>query len=112
MQQGHKGMSNLQVKASNLIEQFMYEATSSGLAWDEAVAVFGLAAKAAACAAATHGDESEAECLAHARTVFEEAFSQDVRVSVSNPDLESGYVEDAENALLAIARCRSSLKHH
>lgn len=44
-------MSNLRAKASALVERFVEEAIASGLRWDEAVVVFGLAAKASAVSA-------------------------------------------------------------
>jgi hypothetical protein len=105
-------MSTLRAKAGELVERFIEEAISSGLTWDEAVAVFGLAAKASAQAAAAAGEGAEADCLAHARKRFEEAFAQQIHVVVADTSAVSPDAEAGDNALLATARRRAVHKHH
>lgn len=77
-------MGSLQAKAAELVERFSEQAISSGLTWDEAVVVFGLAAKALARAAAAAGDGTEVDCAEHARKRFDEAFAQEVHVIVTD----------------------------
>ena len=65
--------------AGKLVQEIM----TTGLTWDEAVAVFGLAAKATAQAAARMGAGTPVQCVTLARVRFEDAFAQDVRVVVA-----------------------------
>lgn len=105
-------MSNLRAKAAGLVERFVGEAISAGLTWDEAVAVFGLAAKASVQAAAAAGEGSEGDCLTHARNLLEEALAQDVRVVVAHDPTALHDAAVGDNALLATARRRQAIKHH
>lgn len=105
-------MSTLRAKAGELVERFVEEAISSGLTWEEAVVVFGLAAKASAQAAAAAGDGTAAECVTLARKRFEEAFSQQVHVIVADNSMVSLDVAGDDNALLATAQRRQAHKHH
>jgi phage-related baseplate assembly protein len=59
-------------------------AMASGLSWDESVAALGVAAKALAVKAATEGDGSQLECIAHANKRFIEGMQQDVEVLTSS----------------------------
>jgi hypothetical protein len=96
------------VIAGNLVQEVM----ASGLTWDDAVAALGLAAKATAQAAASAGHAPAAECIALARRRFEDAFAQDVRVTLAD-DVTSGRdAEIEENPLLATARRRHMSKLH
>ncbi|MEX3917941.1 hypothetical protein AB4Y43_17115 [Paraburkholderia sp. BR10872] len=104
-------MSALRAKAGELVERFIDEAISSGLTWDEAVAVFGLAAKASAQAAAAAGEGPEADCVAHARKRFEEAFAQPLHVVVAATPATSVDAAASDNALLATAHRRQVVKH-
>ena len=81
-------MSELNSKIGFVAGMLVRQAMNSGLAWDDAVAAFGLAAKAAAQAAASAGDGNSAECVDQAKMRFEEAFAQDVRVVVVGTDME------------------------
>lgn len=105
-------MSSLREKASELVERFVMEAIESGLTWDEAVAVFGLAAKASAVSAAEAGDGTLDDCVAHAHARLQEAFAQEVHVAVVAPAMESLDAANVENALLATARRRQTNKLH
>lgn len=105
-------MGMLRAKAGELVERFIEEAISSGLTWDEAVAVFGLAAKASAQAAAAAGEGTEVECVAHARERFQEAFAQDVQVVVADSSCAALDENTGDNALLATARRRQAHKYH
>lgn len=103
-------MGNMRAKASELIERFVDDAISSGLTWDETVAVFGLAAKSLAYAAAAAGEAAVEDCIAHARKRLDEAFAQDVKVIVAEPAAPGAEARD--NALLATARRRQTTKPH
>jgi hypothetical protein len=105
-------MGTLRTKASELVERFIEEAITTGLTWDEAVAVFGLAAKASAQAAAAAGEGTETECLAHARQRFEEVFAQQVHVVVADASVSSLDAAAGDNALLTTANRRPVHKHH
>ncbi|SEI14582.1 hypothetical protein [Paraburkholderia hospita] len=97
-------MSELNSKIGFVAGMLVRQAMNSGLAWDEAVAAFGLAAKAAAQAAASAGDGSAAECVDQARMRFEEAFAQDVRVVVVGADMQQirdAYADGDADRLLA-----------
>lgn len=83
-------MSNMEAKIGLFVNRLVREAMmASGLTWDEAVASFGLAAKATAVAAAKSGDGSTEDCIAQALKRFEEGFAQPVRVIVAGTDMES-----------------------
>lgn len=43
------------------------EALASGLAWDQAITAFGIASKAIAMKAASQGNGTPAQCVAHAQ---------------------------------------------
>ncbi|MEM5406205.1 hypothetical protein [Paraburkholderia unamae] len=105
-------MSSLRAKASELVERFVGEAIASGLTWDEAVVVFGLAAKASAISAAEAGDGDLAECVAHAHARFQEAFAQEIHVVVADSAMALPDAASGDNALLATARRRQTQKHH
>jgi hypothetical protein len=90
--------------AGKLVQQVM----ESGLTWDEAVAAFGLAAKASAEAAASAGNGED--CVEFARRRLEEAFAQDVRVVISEAGSKARSAEIEENPLLATARRRQAGK--
>ena len=92
--------------AGKLVQQVM----ESGLTWDEAVAAFGLAAKASAEAAASagHGDD----CVELARQRLEEAFAQHVRVIISEAGPKANRAEVEDNPLLATARRRHTTRLH
>lgn len=105
-------MNNLQAKASELVERFIEQAIDAGLTWDEAVAVFGLAAKASAQAAAAAGEDTEPDCVAHARRRLEEAFGLEIHVLVADTAAASLESATGESALLATSRRRHMHKHH
>jgi hypothetical protein len=96
------------VIAGNLVQEVM----ASGLTWGDAVAALGLAAKAIAKAAASAGDAPADECVARARSYFEDAFAQDVHVVIADGDAPKGDAEADENPLLATARRRHMSKLH
>ncbi|MGU4703171.1 hypothetical protein K6L09_41630 [Burkholderia cepacia] len=107
-------MSALTEKIGAVAGMLIQQAMATGLAWDEAVAAFGLASKAVSQAAASAGDASLQECIALARQRFDEAFSQKVEVVVAGSDLRP--VRDAYNSedaldLLANANVRSFKVH-
>jgi len=91
---------------------FVQQAMELGLTWDEAVAAFGLAAKAAAHAAASTGDNANEDCVAIGRQRLEEAFESDVRVVMSIADPEHGSEDTQDNPLLAIAQRRNAGRLH
>jgi hypothetical protein len=105
-------MGTLRAKAEELVERIIEEAISSGLTWDEAVAVFGLAAKASAQAAAAAGEGTQADCVAYARKRFEEAFAQEMRVVVDDRSAAAPDPTVGDDALLASIRRRQGLKPH
>ncbi len=74
--------------------------------------MFGLAAKASAQAAAAAGEGTEADCVAHARKRFEEAFAQQIHVVVAETLVTSFDTAADENDLLATAHRRQIHKHH
>lgn len=94
--------------AGTLVQQVM----ELGLTWDEAVAAFRLAAKAAAQAAVSAGEHTNEDCVAIAREGLNEAFVQEVRVvvAISSPANVNGDTEN--NPLLAIAHRRHAGKLH
>ncbi|QBR04147.1 hypothetical protein [Paraburkholderia pallida] len=92
--------------AGKLVQQVM----ECGLTWDEAVAAFGLAAKASAEAAASAGNGED--CIELARRRLEEAFAQEVRVTISEAGSETTSAEVEDNPLLATAHRRHAAKLH
>jgi hypothetical protein len=94
--------------AGKLVQQVM----ENGLSWDEAVAAFGLAAKASAQAAASAADGSDDDCVEFARRRLEEAFNQDVRVIVTETGSAEPSAEVEDNPLLATARRRQTGRLH
>ncbi|MFX1670858.1 hypothetical protein PWR63_00875 [Paraburkholderia sp. A2WS-5] len=91
--------------------KLVQEAMTTGLTWEEIVAAFGLAAKAAQ-AAASAGDAPEDECVARARSCFEDAFAQDVHVVIADDGAAMRDAEADENPLLATARRRHMSRLH
>lgn len=85
---------------------------TTGLTWDEAVAVFGLAAKATAQAAARMGAGTPARCVTLAHVRFEDAFSQDVRVVVSVSGAPQRHEDSADHSLPATAHRRHAANVH
>lgn len=94
--------------AGKLVQQVM----ENGLSWDEAVAAFGLAAKASAESAASAADDGDDDCVEFARRRLEEAFSQDVRVIVTEASSTERSAEVEDNPLLATARRRQTARFH
>ncbi|MCP3727948.1 hypothetical protein M3I53_33380 [Paraburkholderia sp. CNPSo 3272] len=103
-----KRRAKIEAVAGRLIQEVM----TTGLTWDEAVAVFGLAAKATAQTAVRLGAGTPADCLTVARIRFEDAFAQDVRVVVTESGAQERRVDHADNALLATAPRRQTAKLH
>jgi hypothetical protein len=96
-------------KIEAVVGRLIQEVMTTGLTWDEAVAVFGLAAKATAQTAVHLGAGTPADCLTVARIRFEDAFAQDVRVVVTESDAQERH---ADNALLATVQRRQTAKLH
>jgi len=94
--------------AGKLVQEIM----TTGLTWDEAVAVFGLAAKATAQAAAHMGAGTPAQCVTLARVRFEDAFSQDVRVVVSVSGAPRRQDDSEDHPLPATAHGRHAANVH
>lgn len=100
-----------------VVGQLVRQMTEIGLSWDEAVCVFGLAAKTAAQVAASAGGLDADECITLARERFVEAFAQDVRVVVNAVATEADTAPAAstrteDNPLLDTAKRRQSGKLH
>ena len=102
----------LRAKIGAVAGKLVQEAMTTGLTWEEIVAAFGLAAKATAQAAASAGDAPADECVARARSYFEDAFAQDVHVVIADGDAQKGDAEADENPLLATARRRHMSRLH
>lgn len=85
--------------AGRLVQQII----ELGLTWEEAVAAFGLAARATAQAAASAGAEAGEDCVSIARQQLIEAFEFDVRVIVTTEHPESAEEAADDNPLLATA---------
>ena len=102
----------LRKKIGTLAGKLVQEVMEAGLTWDEAVAVFGLAAKATAQTAARMGAGTPAHCVTMARVRLEDAFGQDVRVVVTESGAQERHVDPAGNALLATAHRRHAAKIH
>lgn len=56
-------VDKLGILAARVVE----EALASGLSWDETIVAFGIASKAIAVNAATQGNGTPEECIAHAQ---------------------------------------------
>ncbi|MFP3802008.1 hypothetical protein [Paraburkholderia sp. SIMBA_027] len=82
-----------------------------GLAWDEAVAAFGLVATAA-LAAANAGADLGGDCVSIARQQLMAAFEFDVRVIVATNLPDRAEAEAGDNPLLATALRRHGSKLH
>lgn len=54
-------------KLGLLAARVVEEALASGLSWDEAITAFGVASRALAANAATKGNGTPEECIAHAQ---------------------------------------------
>jgi hypothetical protein len=54
-------------KLGALAAQVVEEALASGLAWDQAITAFGIASKAIALKAASQGNGTPEQCVAHAQ---------------------------------------------
>lgn len=93
--------------AGKLVQEIM----TTGLTWDEAVAVFGLAAKATAQAAARMGAGTPVQCVTLARVRFEDAFAQDVRVVVAVTGAPPGE-DSADTSHAASAHGRHAANAH
>jgi hypothetical protein len=91
---------------------FVQQAMELGLTWDEAVAAFGLAAKAAAQAAESSSDNGNEDCVALARQRLEDAFASDVRVIVTIAESEPSREDAQDNPLLATAHRRHGGRLH
>jgi hypothetical protein len=94
--------------AGRLVQQII----ELGLTWEEAVAAFGLAARATAQAAAGAGAEPGEDCVSIARQQLIEAFEFDVRVIVTTEHPESAEEAADDNPLLATARRRHGSRLH
>jgi Na+/alanine symporter len=99
-------------KIGSAAGQFVQQAMELGLTWDEAVAAFGLAAKAAAHAAASTSDDTNENCVAIARQRLDDAFATDVRVVVTIADSEHVGDDVQDNPLLATAHRRHGGRLH
>ncbi|CAB3754897.1 hypothetical protein [Paraburkholderia humisilvae] len=107
-------MSDAKAKIGLFVDQLVQQAMNSGLTWDEAVAGFGLAAKATAVAAAQAGDGSAENCEAHARKRFEEGFAQNVSVIMARSDLtqlREAYADVDASAMLENCNVKIALRH-
>ncbi|WP_321924252.1 hypothetical protein [Paraburkholderia guartelaensis] len=98
----------MEAVAGRLIQEVM----TTGLTWDEAVAVFGLAAKATAQTAVRLGAGTRADCLTVARIRFEDAFAQDVRVVVTESGAQERHLDHTDDRRLATANRRNTAKLH
>ncbi|MCA7889089.1 hypothetical protein LGM58_38570 [Burkholderia contaminans] len=107
-------MSDVKQRMGLFVNQLVQQAGSSGLSWDEAVAAFGLAAKATAVAAASAGDGSVESCEAHARKRFEEAFARPISVITARSDmtqLRQAYVDIDAHAVFENCNVKIALRH-
>ena len=102
----------LRAKIGVVAGKLVQEAMATGLTWEEIVAAFGLAAKATAQAAASAGDAPMSECVARARSCFDDAFAQDVHVVIADGGAQERDAEADDNPLLATARRRHASKLH
>ncbi|MBB2984258.1 hypothetical protein FHX57_007388 [Paraburkholderia tropica] len=99
-------------KIGSVAGQLVQQAMELGLTWDEAVAAFGLAAKAAAQAAESSGGKANEDCVAIARQRLDDAFALDVRVIVTIAESEPARGDVQDNPLLATARRRHGGRLH
>lgn len=107
-------MSEVTAKIGLFVDRLVQQAMNSGLGWDEAVAAFGLAAKATAAVAAQAGDGSAENCEAHARKRFEESFAQNVTVVLAQSDvtqLRAAYAGVDARAVLENCTVKIALRH-
>lgn len=94
--------------AGKLVQQII----ELGLTWEEAVAAFGLAARATAQAAGSAGADPGEDCVAIARQQLMEAFEFNVRVIVTTNQSDGAGEEADDNPLLATALRRHGSKLH
>ncbi|WP_321817797.1 MULTISPECIES: hypothetical protein [unclassified Paraburkholderia] len=92
--------------------KLVQEIIELGLTWEEAVAAFGLAARATAQAAASAGADAGEDCVSIARQQLMEAFEFDVRVIVTTNQFDDAEEEGGDNPLLATALRRHGSKLH
>ncbi|MGZ0002932.1 hypothetical protein [Burkholderia gladioli] len=107
-------MCEVKAKIGLFVDRLVQQAMNSGLAWDEAVAAFGLAAKATAAVAAQAGDGAAESCEAHARKRFEESFAQSVTVVLAGADitqLRAAYAGVDARAVLENCNMKIALRH-
>lgn len=107
-------MSETTAKIGVFAAKLAQDAMASGLTWDEAVAAFGLAAKAMAIVAVQAGDGGSENREAYARRRFEEAFAQNVSVIVARSDLTQLRAANADaeaRALVANCSIKIALPH-
>jgi hypothetical protein len=90
-------------KIGSVAGQLVQQIIELGLTWDEAVAAFGLAARATAQAAASAGADPGEDCVSIARQRLIEAFEFNVRVIVTTNPPDGGEEEADDNPLLATA---------
>lgn len=104
------GENNTNIGA--VVSQLLLQMIELGLTWEQAVAVFGIAAKALAQAAASANGKEVTDYEDIARQGLLEAFDHEVNVVVTNAGSEQNENEREGNALLAIARRRNNRKYH
>lgn len=97
-------MNKLQ-QIGTLASKSLQEAMKSGLTWDEAVAAFGIAAKALADQAAKEGDGKPEDCHAHAKKRFEEGFVQPTHLVFARSDLSAFASYSQEDAAAILENC-------
>lgn len=105
-------MSTLRAKSGEGAERFIDQAISAGLTRDEAVAVFGITAKASVQAAMAAGEGVEADCVAHARKRLEDTFGEQVHILVASAAAASTGSAPGDDPLLATFRRRPARRHH
>ncbi|WP_257828157.1 type IV secretory system conjugative DNA transfer family protein [Burkholderia glumae] len=107
-------MSEAKAKIELFVARLVQQAMNSGLTWDEAVAAFGLAAKATAAVAAQAGDGTAENCLGHARKRLEESFTQVLTVvwaGANLTQLRAAYAGVDARALLENCNFKIALRH-
>ncbi|NRF83846.1 hypothetical protein HQ619_07885 [Burkholderia gladioli] len=107
-------MSEVKAKIEAFVQRLVQQAMNSGLSWDEAVAAFGLTARATAAVVVQSGDGSQENCEAHARKRFEEAFGQKVSVVLAQSDmtqLREAYAGIDASAVLENCKWKIALPH-
>lgn len=70
-----------------LAGQMLAASMGANVTWDEAVAAFGLAAKALATKAAAEGDGTPESCQSLAKKRLDESFARDVQVAFACSDI-------------------------